>query len=461
MRAIAIAIVLLVAGTAVAQQAPPIKEAASKEPPSDEAAIRRELERLRAEQRQLERWLTSVAMRPTEDDSSPRFRFGHDGFAFGTRDGKSEVRLRLVLHLDGRAYLDGAIPDTFLVRRARPFIEGTLFGVIDFRLMPDFALGQAVLQDAYVELHPWRWLRLRAGRFMVPLGLEWLQSDSTIVFVERSLATDLVPFRDLGVMLTGDVGGGTFSYALCVLNGAPDGANGPDFDPQSDKDYLARIFLRPLRLTRIGGFSNLGFGVAASYGNVKATATSANLPSYRSTGQQTIFTYLDGAAVPGTAAQAAGPRWRVSPQAYWYLGPVGLMAEYVLSTQRVQRLDSVADLQNRAWNVAGSFVLTLERAAYEGIVPKHPVDFRHRGFGAVEIGIRYSELRTDPRAFPAFADPTTSVRMARELAGSVNWYPTDHVRIMLSFYRTYFVGGAVAGDRQTETALMGRLQLKL
>ena len=40
--------------------------------------------------------------------------------------------------------------------------------------------------------------------------------------VERSLATDLVPYRDIGLMLSGDAGDGTFCYALALLNGAPD-----------------------------------------------------------------------------------------------------------------------------------------------------------------------------------------------------------------------------------------------
>jgi phosphate-selective porin OprO/OprP len=158
---------------------------------------------------------------------------------------------------------------------------------------------------------------------------------------------------------------------------------------------------------------------------------------------------------------AAGARWRVAPQLYWYIGPIGLLAEYVVSSQRVQRLDAVADLQNRAWNLAASFVLTLEHAAYEGVVPQHPIDFRHKNFGAFELAGRYSELRLDPAAFPMFAVPGTSVQSARELAGGLNWYMTDFVRIMLSFEHTEFVGGAPNGDREPENALLGRLQIAL
>jgi phosphate-selective porin OprO/OprP len=475
-----LALVLLLTATASAQQPPPAGT------PSSDDAVRRELEELRVRQRWLEhRLITSETKlaneirlaneariasenriaEATSKGRAPvlRFRYGPDGFGFGTADGKNEIRFRLVLHVDGRAYFGGAIPDTFLIRRARPFIEGTLFGIIDYRLMPDFAQGQATLLDAYVELHPRPWLRLRAGRFRSPIGLEWLQSDSTIHLVERSLASDLVPQRDVGVMLSGEVGSGTFCYQIAIFNGAPDGTNGPDFDPQTAKDYVGRIFLHPFRLTKRAALANLGLGVAASYGFVRGTATATNLPTYRSTGQQPIFSYVSvpNAMLPDATATALGNRWRVTPQFYWYLGPVGLLGEYVFSSQAVEHTGTVADIQNRAWNVTASFVMTMEHASFEGVVPAHPVDFQSRSFGALELVLRYSELRIDDAAFPDFADPALSVHQARELAGGVNWYVTDHVRFMLTFHRTDYVGGAVGGDREPENVLLGRLQLAM
>jgi phosphate-selective porin OprO/OprP len=486
MRAQTLAVVLLLTGTAEAQD-PPV----AKPVPAVDESVRKELEELRTKhreqerrldakqreldikqhdlevkQRELERRLNADEAHPAPvvESTAPRFRIGRDGFVFGTADGKSEVRLRAVLHFDGRAYLGGvqSIPDTFLIRRARPFIEGTLFGVIDFRLMPDFAQGQATLQDAYIELHPFDWLRLRGGRFRVPIGLEWLQSDCSLALVERSLATDLVPWRDLGVMLSGDLVKGAISYALAMLNGAPDDANGPDFDGQTAKDFVGRVFLRPLRPTRLAAWTNLGLGIAASYGRLKGTAAATNLASYRSTGQQPIFSYVNSSLAPSDAVLPARDRWRVAPQAYWYLGPVGLMAEYVFSSQRVQRSGTVADIQNQAWNLTATFVLTLERAAYEGLVPKNPIDFRHKRFGAFELSFRYSELRIDPAAFPRYADPSISVRSARELAGGLNWHMTENIKLMVSYHRTDFVGGAtMGGDREPENAILARLQLAM
>ena len=450
---------------------------ASQQAPRDvsgEDEARRELADLRVRQSALEQRLSAaeaqlkdarqepmptLVMTPT----GPQFTFGRQrGFAMTSASGDSEVRFRIVLHIDGRSFLGDEPPtaDTFLLRRVRPFIEGTLWNFVDFRMMPDFPDGQPVVQDAYIDLHPMRWLRLRGGKFMVPIGLEWWQSDSAILLVERSLATDLVPFRDLGLMLHGDVGDGTLAYQVAVLNGSPDQSSGPDPDSSSDKDFVGRVFFRPLRPLHTD-FTNLGLGVAGSYGNVVGTPTQTGLPAYRSTGQQVIFSYTNDPTMPIGVTTAAGPRWRMTPQMYWYVGPVGLLAEYVMSSQRVQRLAAATDLEHRAWNLTGSFVLTLEHASYDGVVPTHPIDFRRKNFGAVEIVGRYSELRLDPATFPLFASTMTSVSGARELAGGINWYMTDFVRIMVQFEETEFTGGAVKGNRAPEMGVLGRLQIAL
>lgn len=512
--------VMLLDGTTAAAQ-PSLPAAA----PADDDAIRRELDELRARQRELERRLDALRAPSSSSSSSPspsassssspppwspsssassssrqrggvsasppaaydgppdtlappppsppRFRFGRGGFAISAPDGHSEVRLRAVFNLDGHAYVAGTpLPDTFFIRRARPMIEGTIFDVVDFRLMPDFAQGQATILDAWLELRPWRFFRVRAGRWMVPVGLEWLQHDTQTPFVERSLATDLVPYRDIGLMVLGELGGGAVTYEFTMGNGAPDSGNAPDFDPQSDKDYVGRVFFRPLKPVKRAAFTDLGFGVAGSYGLARGTQSSTGLPTYRSTSLQPIFSYIGAGGAAATltsvngatmteAAVAAGDRWRVTPGAYWYIGPFGLLGEYVLSSQRVERLGVVADLRNRAWNLTASFVLTLERNTFDGVRPRQPVDFRHARFGALMLVARYSELRIDPAAFPNFADPNLAVSAARELAAGLVWFATDYVKVMVSFHRTDFAGGAPGADRPPENALLGRLQLAL
>ena len=76
------------------------------------------------------------------------------GFTVQSADGANNVKLRGVLHVDGRALLsedDTIVDDQFLLRRVRPIVEGTVGGIYDFRFTPDFAQGRTVIQDAYVD----------------------------------------------------------------------------------------------------------------------------------------------------------------------------------------------------------------------------------------------------------------------------------------------------------------------
>lgn len=451
-------------------------------------ALRNEVDELRFRQKQLELKLDAQHKPPPLPEPSPgreappppvipdstsatgpRFHFGRDGFAFGTADGKNEIRFHAVFHFDAHVYFGDKQPaaDTFFVRRARPYIDGTLFGIVDFRLMPELAPGQPVIADAYIEVHPRPWLRIRAGRFRVPIGLEFLERDSGIALVERSLVTDLVPFRDYGVMLLGDIAGGTVEYQAAIVNGAADMGNGPDTAIQSAKDYVGRLFFRPLKPWKRASISDLGFGIAGSYGSPEGTAAATQLATYKSTSLVPIFTYLPATTAIPSAMSAATPavladglRWRVAPQLEWYIGPFALLAEYVVSSQRVKHAESVAQLENHAWNLTGRFVLTMERASSDRIAVRHPVDFHSWNMGAWEVVARYSELRLDPNSFPTYADPNVSVRNVRELGVGLNWHMTPYTKLMFAFERSDFTGGAAMGyNRLPEIALLMRLQI--
>src|SRR5665213_1658841 len=74
------------------------------------------------------------------------------GYSISSADGANVVRLRGNIAFDGRWYSDGTTPnsqDTWLFRKVRPYLEGTLDNIYDFRLMPDFAGGKTTLVDAY------------------------------------------------------------------------------------------------------------------------------------------------------------------------------------------------------------------------------------------------------------------------------------------------------------------------
>lgn len=370
---------------------------------------------------------------------------GRDGFTLKSADGAFQLKIRGYVQLDGRFFReDDERPanDTFLLRRIRPNIEGTVFKIFDFRIMPDFAQGQTVLFDGYLEgrFHPA--FKVRAGKFKPPVGLERLQSATDIFFVERALPTSLVPNRDVGIQISGDVANG-LNYAVGYFNGVPDGVNGGDVDAEDDKDLAARLFF-----TRKG----LGLGIAASQGSTTGSLTATGLPGYRSPGQQTFFAYRP-------EAFADGDRTRLSPQGYLYIGQFGLLAEHVTSSQEVRRGTVVEELENEAWQVAASWVLTGGEPSFRGVNPKTVFDPAANTWGAFELVARISALDVDDAAFPVFANPASSASEAESIGLGLNWYLNRNLKVMLDYERTEFDGGAATGDREDENVLFSRFQI--
>ena len=67
--------------------------------------------------------------------------FRRDGLWFSNSDGSTHLQVHGYAQADNRLFWSntrGQDLDTFLFRRIRPVIEGTLFNQVDFRFMPDF-----------------------------------------------------------------------------------------------------------------------------------------------------------------------------------------------------------------------------------------------------------------------------------------------------------------------------------
>jgi phosphate-selective porin len=80
---------------------------------------------------------------------------------------------------------------------------------------------QIQLFDAYVEVRMADELRLRAGRFKMPVFREWVESARLQSSTERSALTMLLsPGRDYGLMASGSFLHENIEYALGVFNGA-------------------------------------------------------------------------------------------------------------------------------------------------------------------------------------------------------------------------------------------------
>jgi phosphate-selective porin OprO/OprP len=392
--------------------------------------------------------------------TTPIVGAGKSGFALQSADGAFQVRFRGYLQSDGRAYAGETPPpgaDTFLLRRVRPVLEGTVFRNFDFKLMPDFGGGTTVLQDAYLDLKFGSAVKIRTGKFKPPVGLERLASATELPFVERALPTNLVPNRDVGVMVFGDLASARVSYAVGAFNGVVDGGSS-DADDGDSKDLAARVFLQPFKTSRRTNLEGLGFGVAGTYGNQRGTLTATNLPAFRSGGQLVFFRFRTDTTQAGTTF-ADGAHWRVTPQGHYYTGPWGVLAEYAYSRQFVRRDAARDGIGTRGWQVATTYVLTGEAASYRGVTPARAFDASTGAWGALELVARVNELEVDDAAFPVFANPATAARRARAWAVGANWYLNRAVKVTANYEDTHFLGGGAEANRDAEHALLTRFQV--
>lgn len=476
---------------------------------------------------------------------APVVKASSSGFSFASADGKNEIKFRGLVQADHRHFSEGAndvrsrsrnraglldaegfndAEDTSLLRRVRPTIEGKVAGKYGFRFTPEFAGGSASVVDAYVEANLNPAFNVRAGKFKSSVGLERLQSGSDIKFIERSYVTNaILPNRDLGVSVYGDVLDKKLNYNFGVVNGVADGGNistGTEYN--GEREYTARIFTTPF-IDSNSALAGLGFGIGATYTDftgeqnlnwtdtTSADATRNGLPSYVTEGQQTFFRY-------GANAIADGKRFRFSPQASYYNGPFGLITEYARVDQDVSLtarndgngntttippqnnsnltpLGTIAGTKNKlshdAWQIAASWLLTGEDASFKGVKPKQDFDLDKGGWGAWELVARYSQLELDDDTFKnqagayanenvgsvagAYADPTRSAESAKTWTAGVNWYLNANAKIALNYSQTSFDGGAsnlalgkasdsysTSGgikDRPDEKALFARFQV--
>jgi phosphate-selective porin OprO and OprP len=422
---------------------------------------------------------------------APSLSVGDQGFSFKVPDGAFSLKLRGLLQADARGFGgDEALQasDTFLIRRFRPTLEGTLFSLVDFRLVPELA-GTASVLDATVDLRVRPWLRVRVGKFKAPVGLERLQSDADLPLVERALDQNLSSQRDVGLQLWGEAAGGLVSYAAGIVNGAPDTASA-DTDINHAKDFFARVFFQPFKSEALRELGTFGFGFAAQTGNRKgrlptsSAAAQTGLSALRTAGQNTFFTYLapttdtTGATTTFTHQRAT----RLNPQLYFYRAGVGLLAEYIYLRQGVQRGDHTSVLEHQAAHATLSY--TFEgREGFDGVTPFVPFDPAREAWGAFQLAARWSWIRFDPATFGdasdpgavVYADPLRSARVATSFGGGLAWIPRRSLRFSLDGEQTRFVGGggtlalaatpgvpampAVPGDRKTEVVVIGRLQV--
>ncbi|MGZ4958388.1 MAG: porin [Methylomonas sp.] len=454
--------------------------AAVEAAPATTAQSNAEVEKLNRKVNTLERKLEVDKEVATANAAKmPKIDAGSDGFRISSADNKHQLRIRGALQTDGRFYTGGSTPatDRFEVKQARVWLEGKVWDNLYFKIMPDFAASN-ILPDAYLDYAYLPYASLSVGKQKTPLSLERLQGDSDGMFLERAFPTYLASNRDVGVMLHGSLAkpgykteyGGPvdfknlISYQVGVFNGSGDDGspdkNAPDTD--DDKEFIGRLWAHPFQHSNNEWLEGLGLGIAGSWENPLNQA----LANQKTPIGRTTFLDYTKSRTGFSAPLADGVHYRVYPQAYWYAGPFGLMGEYVLSAQDVTSIrgnrNVKSQLNNTAWQVQLSYVLTGEDNTFQSVKPMRAFDPLAGSWGAFQVAGRWGEFNVDNSAFQIL-DPSKSAKHATAWAVGVNWFINQNARIMADYEQTYFDGGsgtaAHVGNRPSENVFATRFQL--
>src|SRR5450631_3265435 len=157
----------LVSGRVQAQTAPaaPPAPATASTPevapvlaPASDALVQGRIDALEQRTHLLEAKLAAASTAPAPLKSTTTFQTDEGGFAITSADRQYQIRFKGLLQVDGRRAFDDAAlattEDTFINRRVRPIVAGTVLGLTDFYIAPDFGNNTIVLIDGYLDTHP-------------------------------------------------------------------------------------------------------------------------------------------------------------------------------------------------------------------------------------------------------------------------------------------------------------------
>jgi phosphate-selective porin OprO/OprP len=389
-----------------------------------------------------------------DQPKTPTVSAGTDGFIIQSGTGDYRLQFGLLLQGDARFAVaddDDRVVDSFGLRRVRTYVRGRVGQHFEFYVNPDFGSGTFTLQDAYLDTRFSPAFVVRVGKGKTPFGLERLTPASTVVFFERGLPNALVPNRDVGLQVLGDLPGGSVSYAVAVMNGVPDGGSG-DADTDDSKDVIGRIVVRPFGpqaadRDKQKPSSGLTLAFAGSTGS-----QSGALPTIRTSSLfQSFLTY--------TGASADGRLNRYSPQASYYFKRFGGFSEYVHTSVPMRRAAVHRRIAHDGWQLAGSFALTAgDTVSDRGVRPAHDFDFGHGHVGALLLSARYHTLSVDEEAITLGLADAGSSPEANAWTLGLNWYLNPNLKYVVNFERTTFDGNDTA-PRHPENAIAFRAQV--
>ncbi len=373
--------------------------------------------------------------------------------------------IRAKVQLDWRRFDPEIDEDTYDFRTARAGLKGKLTSHFDYEveraIERDGEFGE--WKDVYLNWSTFDAIRVRAGRFKMPFGLEQNTGATDVDFAYRSLASSTIaPGRDRGVVVYGELG--RLGYEAGLFD--DDGDNGELKEPQFVEEGEDLKGVGPSFAARLTGdlFRALPVPDKLKSANFGVAYTNANVPEGLNS--------LRGQSLWGTEdffepVYVKGRRQRYGAQFDWTPGPTGLKTEWMQSReQRIgqsNRNQDLSDFIGTGWYVSGTWFVTGEDKD-NNVNPRRPIF--QGGIGAIEIGARYDQLefRSANKTGTAFTNPRADPLLAntdRVWTFGVNWMLNRWVRVITNAIHEEFADASRAPDPGTASYWSGLLRLQV
>jgi phosphate-selective porin OprO and OprP len=376
---------------------------------------------------------------PAKKDAPPPLTAGWNGEHFFIRspDGQFSISPYGYVDTDHRAYKgDGAPADTFVLRRARFGFQGNFGSHFDFALLTDAnATTGAIVRDVYLNVRIRPEFQFQAGQFKEPFAQETGIGATNLDFVERGLQSLLYPcsgtaFRCPGITLHGDIDGGVMQWWAGAFNGR----NGVAPNVTNEPEFVGRVRFYPWRKTKNDWLKQ--FAIGGSIVHSRTRGLSGDL-SFRGALPDNTYTFFPSLPING-------PTERYEGEFTYIKGSYAVRGEYNQLQQQRYGTGSEAvgglgfltppGIGSKAWNIHTTYILTGEKKPENGTPRvKRPLfgpdtpGGKGRGWGAWEIGVRYSGIQANAPAanFLNFFTPEFIPQYdyhTDEITFGINWY---------------------------------------
>jgi len=302
-------------------------------------------------------------------------------------------------------------------RKARFYIQGTIYDRIIFKAQYDFAGGDNDFKDVYLGLKKLPWVgTLKVGHFKEPFGLEELTSSKYGAFMERGLPGVFTPSRNTGISVSKAEFNDRFTWSVGAFL---------DTDDDGDDNQAEHNFAAAARVTGLPWYEGndrlLHLGTAYSYRDAKD-----DVVRFR----QRPEAHLADFRLVDTGNINADSENRFGIEAALVYGPFSLQGEYMFT--KVDTLNG-SDPRFFGYYTYASYFLTGEHRVYKKsaglfgrVKPKR--NFGDRGgLGAWELALRYSGID--------LSDEGIEGGELDNITLGVNWHLNPNVRTMLNYIR--------------------------